>query len=113
MLKVGLASVTFCYYDFREDQKKDLRGLLSPLLVQLCLQSDSCSDIISKFYSEHAKGSRHSNGGALVGCLKDLLKLPRLAPVYPIVDSLDECPNTLAVRLPRAKVLNLIKELIE
>ena len=30
-----------------------------------------------------------------------------------IVDALDECPNTSAVRSPRAKVLNLIQELIE
>jgi hypothetical protein len=30
-----------------------------------------------------------------------------------IVDALDECPNTSAVRPPRAKVLNLIEELIK
>ena len=113
MRKAGLASLAFFYCDFREDQKKDLRGLLSSLLVQLCHQSDFYHDMIFKFYSEHAKGLRHPSDDALLGCLKDLLKLPGLAPVYLIVDALDECPNTCAIPSPRAKVLNLLKELIE
>ena len=113
MQKAGLASLAFFYCDFREDQKKDLRGLLSSLLVQLCHQSDSYSDIIFKFYSEHAKGSRHPSDDELARCLTDLLKLPGHAPVYVILDALDECPNTSAVRPPRAKVLNLIEELIK
>ena len=113
MQKAGLASLAFFYCDFREDQKKDLRGLLSSLLVQLCHQSDSYCDILVKFYSEHAKGERHPSDDELTRCLADLLKLPGHAPVYVIVDALDECPNTSAVRSPRAKVLNLIEELIE
>jgi hypothetical protein len=113
MRKAGLASLAFFYCDFREDKKKDLRGLLSSLLIQLCHQSDSYYDMIFKFYSEHAKGLRHPSDDALVGCLKDLLKLPGLAPVYLIVDALDECPNTSTVPSPRAKVLNLLEELIE
>jgi hypothetical protein len=69
--------------------------------------------MLFKFYSEHAKGSRHPSDDALVGCLKDLLKLPGLAPVYLIVDALDECPNTSAIPSPRDEVLNLIEELIK
>jgi hypothetical protein len=113
MRKAGLASLAFFYCDFREDQKKDLRGLLSSLLVQLCDQSDSYSDLLFNFYLEHAKGCRRPSDGALVRCLKDLLKLPGLAPVYLIVDGLDECPNTSSVPSPRAEFLNLIEELIE
>jgi hypothetical protein len=90
-----------------------LRGLLSSLLVQLCHQSDSYSDILSKFYSEHANGSRHPSDDVLAGCLKDLLKLPGHAPVYLIVDALDECPNTSSIPSPRDEVLNLIEELIK
>src|SRR5882757_261359 len=85
MQKAGLASLAFFYCDFREDQKKDLRGLLSSLLVQLGHQSDSYFDILFKFYSEHANGSRHPSDDALVGCLKNLLEIPGLAPVYFIV----------------------------
>ena len=112
MRKAGLASLAIFYFDFREGQKKDLRGLLSSLLVQLCHQSDSYYNTLFEFYLEHAKGLRRPSNDALVGCLKDLLKLPGLAPVYLIVDALDECPNTSAVRSPRAKVLNIIKELV-
>jgi hypothetical protein len=113
MRKAGLASLAFFYCDFREDQKKDLRGLLSSLLVQLFHQSDPYCEMLFKFYAEHGKGLHRPSDDALVGCLKDLLKLPGLAPVYLIVDALDECPNVSAVRSPRAKVLNLIEELIK
>ena len=113
MRKAGLASLAFFYCDFREDQKKDLRGLLSSLLVQLCHQSDSYCDVLSKFYSEYDNGSRHPGNVALAGCLKVLLGLPEHAPVYLIVDALDECPNTSSIPSPRSDVLNLIKELIE
>jgi hypothetical protein len=113
MQKAGLASLAFSYWDFGEDEKKELRGLLSSFLVQLYHQSDSYFDILSKFYSEHDKGSRPPSNSALAGCLMDLLKLPGLAPVYLIVDALDECPNPSVVRSPRAKVLSLIEELVK
>ena len=113
MQKAGLASLAFFYCDFRDDRKKELRGLLSSILVQLYHQSDSYFDILSNFYSEHDKGSRPPSDIALAGCLKKLLNLPGLAPVYLIVDALDECPNPSVVRSPRAKVLSLIEELVK
>ena len=112
MQKAGLASLAFFYFDFREDRKRELRGLLSSFLVQLYHQSDSYFDILSKFYSEHDKGSRPPSDQALARCLKDVLKLPGLAPVYLIVDGLDECPKPSVVRSPRAEVLSLIEELV-
>jgi len=42
----------------------------------------------------------------------DVLKLPGQAPVYLVVDALDECPNTSAMPSPREKVLELMEELI-
>ncbi len=113
MRKAGLASLAFFYCDFREDQKKALRGLLSSILAQLCHQSDTYYDILSKFYSEHVNGSRYPGDDALAECLKDLLKLSGQAPVYLIVDALDECPNTSAIPSPRIDVLNLIEGLIK
>ena len=112
MRKAGLASLAFFYFDFRDDRKKELRGLLSSFLVQLYHQSDSYFDILSRLYSEHDNGSRPPNDDALAGCLKELLNLPRLAPVYLIVDALDECPNPSVVRSPRAKVLSFMEELV-
>ena len=113
MRKAGLASFAFFYCDFRDDRKKELRGLLSSFLFQLYDQSDSYFDILSNFYSEHSKGLRSPSDDALAECLMDLLKLSGLAPVYLIVDALDECPNPSVVRSPRLKVLRLIKELVK
>src|SRR5229473_930371 len=113
MRKSGLASLAFFYCDFREDQKKDLRGVLSSFLTQLYHQSDSYFGILSELYLEHDEGSRPPSEDALAECLKDLLKLPGQAPVYLIVDALDECPESSAVLSPRAKVLNFIEELAE
>ena len=113
MQKAGLASLAFFYCDFRDDRKTELRGLLSSFLVQLYHQSDSYFDILSKFYTEHDNGSRPPNDGELAGCLNNILSLPGLAPVYLIVDALDECPNPSVVRSPRAKVLRFVQDLVE
>src|ERR1700730_2311417 len=112
MRKSQPAILTFFYCDFREERKRDLRGLLSCLLLQLCRQSDSYCDLLSKFFSDHEHGSQHASDAALVRCLKNILELPRQHPVYLIVDALDECPNP-PVRLPhRKEVLHLLEELI-
>jgi hypothetical protein len=113
MRKAGLASLAFFYFDFREDQKRDLRGLVSSLLVQLCHQSNSYCDILSKFYSGHANGSRYPGDDELVECLMDLLKHLGQSPVYLIVDALDECPNTSSIPSPRSDILNLIEKFIK
>jgi hypothetical protein len=112
MKKRGLASLAFFYHDFREDKKKDLRGLLSSVLFQLCNQSDSYYDILSNFYSKHCSGAESPSDDALVGCLQDILKHPGQAPVFLIVDALDECSNTDAMPSPREKALTLMEMLI-
>jgi len=111
--KLGLASLAFFYCDFREDQKRGLRGLLSSFLVQLCHQSDSYSEVLSDLYMEHSNGSRQPSDNALIKCLKKILKLPGQAPVYLIIDAVDECPITSSVSSPRDKVLMLVEELID
>jgi hypothetical protein len=113
MRKSRPAILTFFYCDFREERKRDLRGLLSSLLVQLCHQSDSYYDLLSKLFSDNGNGSQHASDAALVGCLKNILKLPRQHPVYLIVDALDECPNPPAKLPPRQEVLHLLEELID
>jgi hypothetical protein len=112
MRKSGLVSLAFFYCDFREDGKKDLRGLLSSVLVQLCHQSDSYYRVLSDFYSEHANGWRHPSDSALERCLKDMLRVSGQAPIYLIVDGLDECSNTSALPSPREKVLMFLEDLI-
>ena len=113
MQKAGLASLVFFYCDFKDDRKMGLRGLLLSFLIQLYHQSDYYFEILSKFYSEHDKGLRRPDDKALEECLKELLNHPGLAPVYLVVDALDECPNPSAVRSPRDKVLSFIKGLVK
>jgi len=100
------------YYDFKED-KKDLRGLLSSMLFQLCDQSDSYHSIISSFYSTHLNGAQSPSDDELIRCLIDLLKLPGSQPIYLIVDALDECPSTSSLSSPREKLLSLLEDLVE
>jgi hypothetical protein len=107
----GLVSLAYYYCDFRDDKKKDLRGLVSSLLVQLCHQSESYCVMVSKFYSEHAKGSRCPSDAALELCLEGILKLPGQTPVYLIVDGLDECPTKSDMPTAREKVLMLMRQL--
>ena len=113
MRKSGLASLGFFYHDLRDDQKNDRRGLLSSLLVQFCHQSDSYCDILSKFYLEHADGSQRPSDSALLRCLIEIVKVPGQAPVYLIVDALDECPNTSALSSPCEEVLVFLEDLID
>jgi hypothetical protein len=113
MCNSGLASLAMFFCDFREDQKKNLRGLVSSILVQLCRQSDSYCAILSNFYSKHEDGSQDPTEDELVRCLRNLLELPGQAPVYMIIDALDECPNASAIPSPREKVLKLVEQLIE
>ncbi len=113
MEKSGLASLGFFYCDFREDVKRDLRGFLSSILVQLSHKSDSYSHILSKFYSDHADGSQHPGDDELVECLKDILSVQGQAPVYLIVDGLDECSAISATPSPREEVLTFLEDLID
>ena len=110
--KSGLALLAFYYYDFRDDQKNDLRGLLSSVLFQLCGQSEPYYDILSTFYLTYGHGAQSPSDNELALCLKELLKVPRQAPIYLIIDALDECLNTPAQSSPREKVLSLIEDLI-
>ena len=111
MQKSGLASLAMYYYDFREREKRDLRGLLSSVLSQLCKQTYSYFAILSAFYSTYDDGTRSPSNDELIRCLKDLLNHPGQAPVYLIVDALDECPNT-SLPSQRDQGLGLIEDLV-
>jgi hypothetical protein len=113
MQKSGLASLAIYYYDFREEQKKDLRGLVSSVLVQLCHQSDSFCDILSGFYGDHANGSQHPGDDELVQCLHQILELQGQAPIFLVVDGLDECPDTSDLPSAREKVLGFLEGIID
>ncbi len=66
-------------------------------------------DILSTFYSAHRFGTQSPSNDELAHCLKDLFEIPGQAPVYLIVDALDECPNTSDLLSPREKVLMFLQ----
>jgi len=113
MQKSGHASLAMYYYDFREDKKRDLCGLLTSVLFQLCGQSDSYHPILSTFYSTHLNGARTPSDDELIRCLIDLLKVPGSQPIYLIVDALDECPSTSSLLSPREELLSLLEDLVQ
>ena len=112
MQKSGLASLAMFYYDFREKEKKDLRGLLSSVLFQLCSQSFSYYPILSTFYSTSYDGTRSPGNDELIRCLKEFLNLPGQLPVYLVIDALDECPNT-SLPSHRDQVLTFLENLVD
>jgi len=109
----GLATMTYYYFDFRDVKKQDCDGLLSSLILQLSAESDSCHDILSQLYSDNSRGIRKPSTSALKKCLKDMLSLPGQAPIYIIVDALDECPTFPGRPSAREKVLDLIEDLVD
>ncbi len=112
MRKSGLASLAFYYCDFRDEDNKDLRGLLSSLLFQLSDQSDFYCDTLSGLYSTHRNGSQSPDETALTDCLKDMLSSPEEAPVFLIVGGLDECPNASGTPSHREEVLTFLEDLV-
>ena len=99
------------FYDFRDDLKKDLRGLLSSILFQLCEQAESYYNLLSNFHSTRRNGAQSPRDEELIRCLVDLVKLPGPPPVYLIVDGLDESPNTSTQSFHREQVLSFLDDL--
>jgi len=108
-----LGSIAFFYFDFKDESKKNARGALSSLLVQLAAQSDAYSEILSALYSKHDAGSKQPSNDALRKCFESMLGIPDQAPIFIVVDGLDECPTSTDTPSPREKVLFLVKWLVE
>jgi len=113
MRKSGLASLAFYYFDLWDGQKQHRRKLLSSLLSQLSGQSDSYSDTLSRFYSTHHNDWQSASDTSLAQCLRVMLYSPGQAPVYLILDALDECSNASDTSSPRENVLMLLEDLVK
>lgn len=104
--------MAYFYFDLRDMDKRSCRNLLPSLLAQLSDQSDPFCDILSRLYEAHDDGMRQPSDSALVRCLKEMISLPDQAPVYLVMDALDECPNTPGDPSSREHVLDLVKDLV-
>jgi hypothetical protein len=113
MHAIGLATMAYYYFDFRDVKKQNCYGLLSSLVLQLSAESDSCYNILSQLYSGYSRGIRKPTISALKKCMMEMLSLPGQGPVYIILDALDECPNFPRRPSARGEVLDLIEELVD
>jgi len=116
MRETGLAAVGYFYIDFQDTAKQDARGLLSSLLAQLCTQSNAFFDILSGLHAKHNQGGESPSEATLEKCLWKMLEYPEQAPVFIIVDALDECPASRSPASPgapppRQSVLRILKRL--
>ncbi|KAF8261185.1 hypothetical protein EI94DRAFT_1810667 [Lactarius quietus] len=111
----GSASAAYFYFDFRDENKKHRRDLLSSLLMQLSSRSAPCLNVLSRLYSTHNNGKEQPSERTLVQCLKDMLMATSLSelPTFIILDAIDECPNSFGIPTPREQVLELVKDLAD
>ncbi len=112
MRAAGLATMAYYYFDFRDIKKQDCYGLLSSLISQLSVESDSCYELLSQFYSSHSRGTRKPSIVALKNCMTDMLSLRGQGPIYIIIDGVDECPNFPGRPSAREKVLTVIEDIV-
>ena len=87
--------------------------MLLSLLAQLSACSDPYCDVLSRAYKSHKDGTRKPSTSTLNACLKEMLALPGRAPVYVILDALDECPITSGIPPARKQVLDFLKDLVD
>jgi hypothetical protein len=113
LCNAGLSSIGYFYFDFRDEDKKNLRNLLLSLLIQLSAQSDIYCDTLFHLHSTHRDGSQTPSDDALMKCLKDILLIPFSPPIYLVMDALDECPDNSGIPTSRENVVNLIKNLVD
>ena len=104
--------MAYFYCDFRDEDKQNCRNLVLSIISQLCAQSNLCCDALCRIYLAHDKAKRKPSDKTLIKCLTEMVSLPVQAPIYLILDALDECPNNSGMPTPREEVLDLVNDLV-
>ncbi|KAN0141499.1 hypothetical protein V8E53_000744, partial [Lactarius tabidus] len=108
----GSVTLTYFYFDFRDEEKQNVRNAVASLLIQLSAYSKHCCEIIHQLYSTHGKGTQQPSNGILIDRLKEMLTVTaRQQPIFIVLDALDECPDD-GTPTPREEVLNLVVLLV-
>ena len=107
------ALVAYYYFDFKDAAKRDVRGLLTSILLQLVDDSDPCWHLLSQLHKTCHDGSEQPTEAALAQCLNDMLDLLGQIPTYIIIDAVDECPNNIETPSARERVLNFVEDLVQ
>ncbi|KAN0141504.1 Ankyrin repeat-containing domain protein [Lactarius tabidus] len=108
----GNATLAYFYFDFRDEEKQNVRNVVTSLLVQLSAHSKPSCDAIYRLYLTHGKGIQQPSNGILIDRLKEMLVVVAHRPIFVIMDALDESPD-LGMPAPREAVLNLIEDLVQ
>jgi hypothetical protein len=107
----GRATLAFFYFDFRDEEKQNVRNAVTSLLIQLSAYSKPCCDIVHRLYLTHGKGTQQPSNSTLIDRLKEVLTVAAQQPIFVVMDALDECPD-LGMPTPREAVLDLLKDLV-
>lgn len=105
--------IAYYYFDFNDVTKRDVRGLLTSVLLQLVDDSDGCWDTLHQLYKACRNGSEQPSEAVLVKCLGSMIHLPGQVPIYLIVDALDECPDNTGTPSAREKALKFVQDLFK
>jgi hypothetical protein len=96
--------VAYFYFDFKDERKKSLSGLLSSLVFQLAAHSRPCFDILIRARARarmasdkspaksHNDAHLHATDDTLLECLDSMLRAS--SKTFIVLDALDECPET-------------------
>jgi len=112
MQETGSGLVAHYYFDCHDSAKRDVRGLLASLLIQLGDLSRHCWDVLYHLYTSCHDGSEQPSFRTLAKCLYRMLRLLKEVPVFIIIDALDECRSNTGHPSAREKVLVLVEHLI-
>ena len=107
----GRATLAYFYFDFRDEEKQNIRNAVTSLLLQFSSQSQPCRDIIYRLYSAHGKGTQQPSNSVLIDRLKEMLTIATQHPIFIIMDALDECPES-GMPTQREAVLDFVMDLV-
>ena len=111
--EAGSAIMAYFYFDFKDLRKQTCHELLLSLVSQLSTRSSHCCGILHRVYEAHEDGTRQPSDDTLKECLKQMLRLSELHPIFIILDALDECPDSSGFPPPRTEVLQLVKDFVD
>ena len=107
----GKATLAYFYFDFRDEEKQNVRNVVISLLVQLSAYSKPCCDIVYGLYMTHGRGTQQPSNRILIDRLKEMLAVAAQHSIFIVMDALDECPDD-GMPTPREAVLSLVKDLV-
>jgi hypothetical protein len=111
------SEIIACYYfDSNERDKRNLRGLLTSLVTQLCGSSKRRPKSMPTLYTKYSNGSDPPSEVDLTQLLNDILaELQAQFSIYIVIDGVDHCmetESTDSTESPRKKVLKFLEDLV-